>query len=75
MQKVDNFDYYEDSDVQLLGIPYKGNEVIMYILLPVEKFGLAKLLANTDGKKLLDYMTQTVKTKVQVNGIEALSNT
>lgn len=66
MQKLDHFDYYEDSDVQVLGIPYKGNEVTMFILLPVEKFGLAKLFEKINGKMLMDYTMEAVETKVQV---------
>ncbi|VDD88739.1 unnamed protein product [Enterobius vermicularis] len=66
MHKIDSFDYYSDDSVQVLGIPYEGNEVKMLIFLPVEKFGLTKFLTNIDGKKLLQYMMRTSRTKVEV---------
>lgn len=67
MHKIDSFDYYSDDSVQVLGIPYEGNEVKMLIFLPVEKFGLTKFLTNIDGKKLLQYMMRTSRTKVEVH--------
>ena len=66
MQAVSDFYYYKDEDVQVLGIPYVGGKIKMLILLPAEKFGLHKLLTNTDGKKLFKYVNEVSWTRVQV---------
>jgi len=57
------FPYYENADVQVLGLPYKGGDggaTKLYVLLPRERFGLSALLSFQqekllDGKTLLDW--------------------
>ncbi|KAL3076237.1 hypothetical protein niasHT_033707 [Heterodera trifolii] len=66
MHKTADFIYFEDGQLQLLGMPYKGGEVFMFVLLPKDRFGLAKLLANLDGKRLLKLTKKRFKMKVQV---------
>jgi serpin B len=45
-----DFYYYEDENVQVLGLPFvpenDDREVIMYIILPVQRFGLAEIVSN-----------------------------
>jgi len=45
-----DFYYYEDENVQVLGLPFvpenDDREVIMYIILPVKPFGLAEIVSN-----------------------------
>ncbi|VDD93911.1 unnamed protein product [Enterobius vermicularis] len=68
MHKNDNLDYYADENTQVLGLPYVGGELEMYFLLPVEKIGLTKLLANMDGKKLMQFIREVkwIKVKAQI---------
>uniref|UniRef100_A0A914DUI0 Serpin domain-containing protein n=1 Tax=Acrobeloides nanus TaxID=290746 RepID=A0A914DUI0_9BILA len=41
MMKIKNpFPYYEDDQVQVLGLHYKSQEVVLYVVLPKERFGL-----------------------------------
>ncbi|KAL3070977.1 hypothetical protein niasHS_016175 [Heterodera schachtii] len=47
------FIYFEDTQLQLLGMPYQSGKEFMFVLLPRERFGLAQLLAELDGKKLM----------------------
>lgn len=66
MYKVGKFNYYSDGNVQVLGILYKGNKVKMFVLLPVERYGLPTFLEDTDGKKLLSYITRAAWREVEV---------
>lgn len=66
MHKNDNLDYYADENTQVLELPYIGGELEMYYLLPIEKIGLTKLLANMDGKKLMQYIREVKWIKVKV---------
>ncbi|KAL3077791.1 hypothetical protein niasHS_011594 [Heterodera schachtii] len=66
MHKKADFIYFEDDQLQLLGMPYQGGEVFMFVLLPKDRFGLAKLLADLDGKKLLELTKERRKSEVQV---------
>ena len=77
MQKTAKFIYADHDDVnfkqnfvqyfyfqcQVLGMPYTGGEVFMFIVLPKERFGLKQLLANMTGAKLLT-MVQNTKWKL-----------
>ncbi|KAL3099937.1 hypothetical protein niasHS_001863 [Heterodera schachtii] len=58
--------YSEDTQLQLLGMPYKGEKEFMFVLLPKERFGLAKLLAQLDGKKLMELIKNWYKCTVKV---------
>ncbi|KAH7713500.1 BmSERPIN [Aphelenchoides avenae] len=57
MQQSDAFMYYsEDADVQVLGMPYEGDELNMFIILPRKRYGLRKVLESLNGKKLAAYL-------------------
>ncbi|KAL3099917.1 hypothetical protein niasHS_001843 [Heterodera schachtii] len=60
------FIYFWDTQLQLLGMPYKGEKEFMFVLLPKERFGLAKLLAHLDGKKLVELIKKRCKYTVKV---------
>uniref|UniRef100_A0A914HJY5 Serpin domain-containing protein n=1 Tax=Globodera rostochiensis TaxID=31243 RepID=A0A914HJY5_GLORO len=66
MHKYAEFIYFEDDRLQLLGMPYKGDEVFMFVLLPKERFGLEKMLAKLDGKSLLELVRKRSKQQVEV---------
>uniref|UniRef100_A0A8R1U0N6 SERPIN domain-containing protein n=1 Tax=Onchocerca volvulus TaxID=6282 RepID=A0A8R1U0N6_ONCVO len=60
------FPYYEDDDVQVLGMPYAGDEVHLYIVLPQKQSGLVDIEKNLTGKKLLHYMQSCSEIEVKV---------
>ncbi|KAL3104976.1 hypothetical protein niasHT_028508 [Heterodera trifolii] len=66
MHLMASFIYFEDTQLQLLGMPYKGEKEFMFVLLPTERFGLAKLLAQLDGKKLVELIKMRDKSTVTV---------
>ena len=40
--------YYEDDDIQAITIPYKGNMLSMFIILPTKKYGLPSIESKLD---------------------------
>jgi len=47
--------YYDENDgFQVLGMPYKGDELFMFVLLPKKRDGLAEMEKSFDGKKFLE---------------------
>jgi len=64
MYQKNTFNYYENDDLQLLEIPYKGNKISMVIILP--KVGKFKTVENMmDEKKLQEWLKNAMKTKVK----------
>ncbi|VDN24085.1 unnamed protein product, partial [Gongylonema pulchrum] len=66
MAMKEKFSYYEDDDVQVLGMPYVGGQTQMHIILPQRRFGLADFEQNLTGKKLLSYVQRSCVTEVEV---------
>lgn len=67
MKLKDNLPYFEDSSVRMVGLPYDGENVHMFIVLPSKRFGLANVEKSLTGQKLLDSIGNRIVTKVQVN--------
>jgi serpin B len=64
MYQKNTFNYYENDDLQLLEMPYKGDKVSMVIILPkAEKFETVENMM--DEKKLQDWLKNAMKTKVE----------
>uniref|UniRef100_A0A914GW56 Serpin domain-containing protein n=1 Tax=Globodera rostochiensis TaxID=31243 RepID=A0A914GW56_GLORO len=66
MWRTDTYIYASTNELQLLGMPYKGDEMFMFVLLPKERFGLAKMLTKLDGKSLLELVKNRTKHRVHV---------
>jgi len=67
-KKSATFVYYENNDVQVLGIPYQGAQAYMFVVLPRERFALSGLIQSRklDGKALLEWTQKRSKTEVDV---------
>ena len=63
------FLYSEDEDVQVLGLPYKSNEVTMFLFLPKEKFGLAELEKSLTGQRMLELIRFSMRPEFDANVI------
>lgn len=66
MHQTHKFIYHEAEEFQLLGLPYVGEKVLMFVLLPKERFGLRQMLANLDGQKLLELVQFDEQEEVEV---------
>jgi serpin B len=64
MYQKNTFNYYENDDLQLLEMPYKGDNVSMVIILP--KAGKFKTVEDMmDEKKLQEWIKSATKTEVE----------
>ncbi|KAL3104854.1 hypothetical protein niasHT_020420 [Heterodera trifolii] len=61
-----DFIYSKKSQFKMLGMPYRGEREFMFVLLPRERFGLSKLLAQLDGKTLVELFKKRDKRTVKV---------
>ncbi|KAI3417585.1 hypothetical protein GPALN_013306 [Globodera pallida] len=67
LHSIGTFIYFGTVDFQLLGIPYSGGELFLFILLPRERFGLAQLLAKLTGNLLQNFFCECFETDIYVN--------
>jgi len=51
--------YNENEEYQILGLPYKGEHLFMFVVLPRERFGLGELEKSLDGKKFLQSIMES----------------
>jgi serine protease inhibitor len=66
MKAKANFIYYEEDAAQVLGLPYKGEDLFMFVILPKERFGLSDMLKNLSGERLSLYVQKRSKSEVIV---------
>mgnify|MGYP001484222743 FL=1 len=66
MHQEGNFNYTEDEDLQVLEIPYSGNELSMVILLPKTGISLSEVERNLSIDKLNYLLSNLSPTKVDV---------
>lgn len=53
MRTVEFLPFAEDENVKVIGLPYKNEEISLYIFLPKVKFGLHEIEHTLNGSKLL----------------------
>jgi serpin B len=66
MHQTDAFGYAEFPDLQVLELPYTGNDVSMVVLLPRDADGLGKLEEQLTAPKLTAWTTNLERQQVQV---------
>jgi serpin B len=68
MHVLENFNYTHVSQLngQLLELPYAGNDISMYILLPYEKEGLKQIKKSLNSSHLDEAIGRMYETKVEV---------
>lgn len=59
--RTDEYYFYQNSDLKVLGLPFVNETMFMYLVLPQEKFGLKKIEDSLDGKQLLTLFDKTTK--------------
>jgi serpin B len=66
MKQQETFGYAEHEDLQILQMPYAGDEVSMLVLLPKKEDGLADLQSVLDEESLEEWIRSIRKTEVLV---------
>lgn len=56
MNQEDRFKYFESDELQVLEVPYKGDDLSMVILLPIKKDGLTELEDSVNTDRLQEWM-------------------
>uniref|UniRef100_A0A914UI55 Serpin domain-containing protein n=1 Tax=Plectus sambesii TaxID=2011161 RepID=A0A914UI55_9BILA len=66
MSMTNNFLFVQDSSTSVLGIPYKNDELHMFLFLPTNPAGFADFEASLTSAKLSKLMDAAKNTRVQV---------
>ncbi|MGB3341585.1 MAG: serpin family protein [bacterium] len=56
MNQEERFKYFESDELQVLEVPYKGDDLSMVILLPIKKDGLTELEDSVNTDRLREWM-------------------
>jgi len=65
-QNNKSVNYYNDDNCQVLEMPYKGEKVSMYIILPNEKSNINELVKSIDNIQLSEYKNNLQKHEVKI---------
>lgn len=63
-KRNENYNYFENDNLQALELPYKDKELSMIVLLPKEEYGLTNLEKDMDFEKLNEWTSNLRSTKV-----------
>ncbi len=58
--------YFADSDVQVVSLPYKSDELSMVVVLPKDKFGLEKVEKLLTNRQMDNWISQLATKEVEV---------
>jgi serpin B len=62
----DIFNYTETDDLQILDLPYAGDEISMTVLLPKENVDLADIVSSIDNDKLTNWINSMYETELDI---------
>lgn len=66
MQQSDTFDYFENEQLQLLELPYEGDELSMVVLLPRHRDGLPAIEQALAAEQLATWLDESTRRTVRV---------
>jgi serpin B len=66
MNKKMETGYFEDEDLQVLCLPYKGNEISFYAVLPKKDFGIDELEQKLDSAKFTEIKEKILQKDVKI---------
>jgi serpin B len=66
MNKKMETGYFEDEDLQVLSLPYKGNEISFYAVLPKKDFGIDELEQKLDSAKFAEMKKKIRQEEVKI---------
>ena len=66
MNQEDRFKYFESDELQILEVPYKGDDLSMVILLPIKKDGLTELEDSVNTDRFQEWMNALAWRQVTV---------
>ena len=66
MNQENRFKYFESDELQVLEVPYKGDDLSMVILLPIKKDGLTELEDSVNTDRLQEWMNALAWRQVTV---------
>lgn len=66
MMRTGTHNYFEAPDLQVLALPYKGNDLSMLIFLPSRRSGLKKLEATLNADRVEDWLRRLAPREVAV---------
>ena len=66
MQIMDDFQYYEDKEVQLVRLPYKKDSMSAIIILPNENKNINEFISELNDEKLQRLLKRMAKEKVRL---------
>ncbi len=75
MNNLSRYDYYEDSDIQCVSLPYKCSQFSMIVILPKEKFGIIEIETklNRTYFKNIDSLSSFTNVKLSIPQFEIMS--
>jgi len=66
MNQEERYKYFEDDELQVLEVPYKGDDLSMVILLPIKKDGLTEIENSFNTDRLQEWMNALAWRQVAV---------
>ena len=62
----DLFNYTETDDLQILDLPYAGDDISMMVILPKDNIDLSDIISTIDNDKLTDWISSMSETELDI---------